>query len=107
MHVQAGRRMILSQRMAAAHGVEGIDAVIDVDLVTAAAERLAEPIDIGGVAAEAVGPEEGRDHAELHRRPPCRAPGASTSRGSEVGLDRTAGRRTCLHRRVWPNPPCA
>ena len=43
------------ERMVAADRVERVDAVEDVDLMPAAAERLAEPIDVGGVPAEAVG----------------------------------------------------
>ncbi len=67
------RRRVLAERVVAAHGVKGIHAVVDVDLMPAAAKCLAEPIDVGGIAAEAVRPEKRRDHAELHRRPPCRA----------------------------------
>ena len=65
MKVQARRRRVVPQRMAAAHGVEGVDAVVDVNLVAAPAKRLAEPIDVGGIAAEAVRPEERRDHARI------------------------------------------
>src|SRR5207245_1375820 len=89
------------------HRVEGVDAVVDVDFMTAAAERLAEAIDIGGIPAEAVGPEERRDHAELHGRPPCRVPGASTSSASPVESDQANGRSAFLHRRVCRNPPSA
>jgi hypothetical protein len=51
----------------AADRVEGVDAIENVDLVPAPSERLAEPVDVGGVAAEAVRPEEGGDHAEFQR----------------------------------------
>ncbi len=65
VEVQPRRRRVRPQRMAAAHGVEGVDAVVDMDLVAAPAKRLAEPLDVGGVAAEAVRPEERRDHARI------------------------------------------
>src|SRR5208282_553748 len=52
--------------MAALHRVEGVDTVVDVDLVAAAAQGLAETIDVGGIAAEAMRAEECRDHADFH-----------------------------------------
>ena len=56
--------------MVALDRVEGVDAVEDVDLVPPAAQGPREPVDVGRVAAEAVGAEERGDHAELQRRPP-------------------------------------
>ena len=54
-----------AQRVAAAHGVEGVDTVVDMHLMAAAAKRVAQPIDVGRVPTEAVGPEERRDHGRI------------------------------------------
>ena len=76
----------------AAHGVEGIDAVEDVDLMAATAERLAEPVHVGGVAAEAVTAEERGDHAELQRRPPVALALRSVARRAGRGRISGCGR---------------
>ena len=55
--MQARRRRVLAQRMVAAHGVERIDAIVDMNLVPAPAKRLAQPIDVSGVATETVPPK--------------------------------------------------
>src|SRR5262249_57184300 len=41
-------------------------------LMAPPAKCMAEPLDVGGVSAEAVPPKERRDHGEFHGRPPCR-----------------------------------
>src|SRR5262245_47364153 len=60
--------------MAAADRVEGVHTVEDVDLVTAAEQGARESVDIGGVAAEAMTPEERGDHAKFHGRPDLLSP---------------------------------
>src|SRR5215471_20907868 len=79
MKVETRRGLVLALHMLAAHRVEGINTVIYMNLMPAPAERPSETIDIGGIPSEAVRPEERSDHAELHRRPPCRIPGAFAS----------------------------
>jgi hypothetical protein len=72
MDMQARRGGVGSERMVATDGIEGINAMEDVDLVPAADESPRQAIDVSGVSAEAMGPEERRHHADLHGRPPCR-----------------------------------
>jgi hypothetical protein len=54
----------------AAHCVEGINTVVNMDLVATTAQGLAKAVHIRSVATEAVLAKEGRDHAELQLRPP-------------------------------------
>ena len=92
-----------AQRMIAPHRVEGVDAVEDVDLVSAAAERLAQPIDVGGVAAEAVRPKnvvimQNFMGDLLSRRRPgcCRSAARCRHRSGPIA----SGRSTPRHSRV-------
>ena len=96
----------------AAHGVEGVDAVEDMDLVAAAAERLAQAIDVGGVAAEAVRPKNvvimqnfmGDLHVAASHPGCCRL----RSIDHESVLDRASGPSTRLHNACdagRPEPP--
>ncbi len=98
----AGRRLEGTQRVTAAHGLERVGAVHDVDLVTAACKRTHEAVDEDRVAAEALRSVERGDHAEAHAAPPTvdRAHPTAVrqsrhSRGTPVLYDRP---RPLLHR---------
>ena len=117
--VQPPRRCVGAERVVAADGVECVHAMEDVDLMPAAHEGPRQAIDVSGVAAEAVGPEERRHHADLHGRPPCRpcpdSPGPRPRRltrkpgivpvRSDRTRPRTAGTIDCtLDRPTAPTP---
>jgi hypothetical protein len=77
--------MVTSRAPGALHGVEGVGAVDHVDVVAATGQGPGLALDVGGVAAEAVGAEERGDEAEPHGDLPV-----ATARG-EVRIDRDHG----------------
>src|SRR5207302_1254282 len=76
-------------RFFAARDFEGVATVDDVDLVPVPRQRPREPVDERRIAAEAVGPEERGEHAELHADL-LRAAAPATS-GSEPARLATTG----------------
>ena len=88
------RDRVRSRALAAAHEVEGVAAVDDVDGVTVAGQRPRKAIDERGVSAEAVLAEEGGEHAERHVTRPSRT---SAKRGAATPRSRPAA--------TSPTPP--
>jgi len=66
-------RLVSTQWMITAHRLKGVDAVHHMDFMPVPEQGPGQAVHIRGISSEALRPEEGCDHAKLHRRPPVAA----------------------------------